>query len=328
MKRLLMCILLALLAAALLVPAAALDAAYRAWMAPTPAAARVVGPTRSSTRPGPMAWFEVHQIRPNVYAIYEPGNWQEVMSYLFIGPHKAMLFDTRHEHRRHQAAHRLADPLPVFVVNSHFHPDHTGGNFQYDEVWAMRDRLRALAARRAGHTTDVAFFIIRTSMWPRGRTPPPSIPSTYCIPPYTITHWLQDGDVIDLGDMKFEVIHTPGHSPDGTCLLDRAHRLLLVGDVWYNGQLGVQRPQRVHEDGGEAGRHVLQGRLHPAEPQLHDDPVGVADRGRAMPSAASTTVRATDLRGLPGRRRPLLRLRLLQRLGGAEADTTVRRDLG
>ena len=65
--------------------------------------------------------------------------------------------------------------------------------------------------------------------------------------------------MIDLGNMKFEVIRTPGHSTDGTCLLDRAHRLLLVGDVWYNGQLGVNDLRaytRTAEELGSLARKV------------------------------------------------------------------------
>ena len=71
---------------------------------------------------------------------------QEVMSYLFIGRHKAMLYDTGMNIGGIRRPPILTH-LPVFVVNSHFHPDHTGCNFQYRDVWAMRDRSRASARR-------------------------------------------------------------------------------------------------------------------------------------------------------------------------------------
>ncbi len=225
-------------AMSLVLPAVALaDAAYPPWMSgdtwPRP---EWSGYPIVDT-PDSMAWFEVHKLRPNVYAIYEPGNWQEVMSYLFIGRHKAMLYDTGMNIGDIREVTDFLTDKPVFVVNSHFHPDHTGCNFQYDDVWAMRDRF-ARMFQDGWAIEDVAGFLT-DAMWPEWPTPDRFDPAAYCIPPYTITHWLQDGDVIDLGNMKFEVIRTPGHSTDGTCLLDRAHRLLLVGDVWYNGQLGV-----------------------------------------------------------------------------------------
>src|SRR5437588_10601906 len=44
----------------------------------------------NSTEP----WFEVYRIRPGVFAIYEPHQSEEVISYLVIGNKKALLFDT------------------------------------------------------------------------------------------------------------------------------------------------------------------------------------------------------------------------------------------
>jgi glyoxylase-like metal-dependent hydrolase (beta-lactamase superfamily II) len=242
MKKLLLCALLALAVCALLVPVARAEAAYPPWMAPDTWprpewSGYPIVDTSSSGDPD-LAWFEIHKLRPNVYAIYEPGNWQEVMSYLFIGRHKAMLYDTGMNIGDIKHATDFLTSKPVFVVNSHFHPDHTGCNFEYEDVWAMRDRFARIC--QGGWTNEEVSFIIQDSMWPEWGTPPRFDPATYCIPPYTITHWLKDGDVIDLGNMEFEAIRTPGHSTDGTCLLDRAHRLLLVGDVWYNGQLGVE----------------------------------------------------------------------------------------
>src|SRR3954463_15227779 len=39
-------------------------------------------------------WFEVYRVAPNVYAIYEPHQWEEVISYLILGSKRAILFDT------------------------------------------------------------------------------------------------------------------------------------------------------------------------------------------------------------------------------------------
>ena len=39
-------------------------------------------------------WFEVYKIRPGVFAIYEPHQFEEVISYLIAGDQKAVLFDT------------------------------------------------------------------------------------------------------------------------------------------------------------------------------------------------------------------------------------------
>ena len=51
------------------------------------------------------------------------------------------------------------------------------------------------------------------------------------------TGCLHDGDMIDLGDRRLEVLHLPGHSPGSICLLDTDARILFTGDVVYAGGL-------------------------------------------------------------------------------------------
>ena len=48
---------------------------------------------------------------------------------------------------------------------------------------------------------------------------------------------LADGDVIDLGGRRLELVHTPGHSPGSVCYLDRENRVLFTGDHFYPGPL-------------------------------------------------------------------------------------------
>ena len=231
MKRGLLIVVLLALALSLLLPAAAAlaDAAYPPWMSGDTWPRPEWSGYPIVDAPDSMAWFEIRKLRPNVYAVYEPGNWQEVMSYLFIGRHRAMLYDTGMNIGDMKEVTDWLTDLPVFVVNSHSHPDHTGCNSEYRSVWAMRDRRRAHLPggldQRGGVVLppgcDVAGVADARRLRPGG-----------LLHPALHDHALmQDGDVIDLGNMKFEVIRTQGHSTDGTCLLDRAHRLLLVGDV-------------------------------------------------------------------------------------------------
>jgi glyoxylase-like metal-dependent hydrolase (beta-lactamase superfamily II) len=48
---------------------------------------------------------------------------------------------------------------------------------------------------------------------------------------------LADHDVVDLGDRHFEVVGTPGHSPGGIGLFERATGIFLSGDIVYDGPL-------------------------------------------------------------------------------------------
>lgn len=132
-----------------------------------------------------------------------PGLWvlEEVGVNLFLiaGERRAVLVDSgfggNAELRRE--AEELCG-LPVELVHTHGHGDHTGGDALWEEVWL--------------HPGD----------WPEYRR---MRGETTCLRP------LEDGMVFDLGGRKLEVLHIPGHTPGSVALLDRKHRLLFSGDT-------------------------------------------------------------------------------------------------
>ena len=70
------------------------------------------------------------------------------------------------------------------------------------------------------------------------RLPPaPYRAADYEIEPAPPTILLDDGDIVDLGDRHFEVLHLPGHSPGGIALWEAATGILFSGDVVYDGEL-------------------------------------------------------------------------------------------
>lgn len=50
--------------------------------------------------------------------------------------------------------------------------------------------------------------------------------------------WLQEGDIIDVGEIKLNVLHIPGHTPGHIVLLDKQSQQVIVGDVLFNGGIG------------------------------------------------------------------------------------------
>ena len=50
--------------------------------------------------------------------------------------------------------------------------------------------------------------------------------------------WLEHGDTIDVGDIKFDVLHCPGHTPGHVVLYNAAAKVAFVGDVLFNGSIG------------------------------------------------------------------------------------------
>ena len=62
-------------------------------------------------------------------------------------------------------------------------------------------------------------------------------PGDYRLRPARVTGPLRDGDVLDLGDRTFAVLHLPGHTPGSIALFDRDDGTLFTGDVIYDGAL-------------------------------------------------------------------------------------------
>ncbi len=50
--------------------------------------------------------------------------------------------------------------------------------------------------------------------------------------------WLQDGQILSVGDMEFQVIHTPGHTPGGTCFYVEEKGWLFSGDTLFHCSVG------------------------------------------------------------------------------------------
>jgi glyoxylase-like metal-dependent hydrolase (beta-lactamase superfamily II) len=49
---------------------------------------------------------------------------------------------------------------------------------------------------------------------------------------------VKEGDVIKIGNLNFEVIETPGHTPGGVCYLERNEKILFSGDTLFAGSIG------------------------------------------------------------------------------------------
>ena len=83
------------------------------------------------------AWFEVYQVAPAVFAIYEPHQAEETIGYLIVGHQRALLFDTGMGIGDVKSVTAQLTHLPIVVLNSHTHDDHVGGNWQFDTVYGM-----------------------------------------------------------------------------------------------------------------------------------------------------------------------------------------------
>ena len=185
-------------------------------------------------------WFEVYKVSPGVFAIYEPHQAEEVISYLIVGTKQALLFDTGMGIANiHKVVTQLTS-RPVVVLNSHTHNDHVGGNSLFTFIFGMDTdftRQNAKGSRDAAQE-ELAPGMICGDL-PRGFDP-----KTYATKPWHISLFVKNGFKINLGGGRvLEIISTPGHTPDAICLIDRANGLLFTGDTYYPGPIWLFRPE-------------------------------------------------------------------------------------
>ena len=186
------------------------------------------------------SWFEIYRIRPGVFAIYEPKQFEEVISYLILGDKRALLFDTGLGVGKISATVARLTSLPVIVINSHTHFDHVGGNAEFQEIWN-----RDLPYTRQNMRGESNVYS-RDALAPErlcGALPPGMSSKSYSIRPWKSTHTLHDGEHDDLGGRELEVIFAPGHTPDSLALLDRKNGLLFTGDTFYPGPIYLFVPE-------------------------------------------------------------------------------------
>ncbi len=184
-------------------------------------------------------WFEVYKIAPGVFAIYEPHQAEEVISYLIVGNKQALLFDTGMGIGDIRKITSTLTSRPVVVLNSHTHNDHVGGNWQFTFVYGMDTNFTRTSAK--GSREDAESEIAPDQLC--SDLPKAFNPKTYATKPWKISHAIHDGFKINLGGRTLEVISTPGHTPDAICLLDRANGLLFTGDTYYPGPIWLYRPE-------------------------------------------------------------------------------------
>lgn len=154
--------------------------------------------------------YRARQINPNTYVV-DIG--AVCYPYLLLGTEKALLIDAgMGEGNLREYLETITD-LPIEVVNTHAHFDHTLCDGYFDKVWMSPEAVKEVMGISAEQRTM------------NGK-----------VPDFTAEP-VSEGHVFDLGGRHIEVLETPCHSPGDLMFLDHENRMLFTGDNLEAGQV-------------------------------------------------------------------------------------------
>lgn len=129
----------------------------------------------------------------------------------------------------------LGDRKVDLIINSHFHRDHTGCNDLFPQARIMAHPLDIPPMESLNvFCYHYGFDNYGTKELQQG------LVKWLGYQPCTVDQAIEDGDIIELGKNKLEVIHTPGHTPGHCAFFERESGILFSGDIdltsfgpWY-----------------------------------------------------------------------------------------------
>ncbi len=177
--------------------------------APGPALGTVIG-----------GYWRVQTIAPETYALGEPQGDPDNYEYLLVGRTRALLIDAGST-PSHDIRPVLANltRLPVTVIPTHLHSDHTNGlkfltNVALIDLPQTRERVR-------NGVVHLARYQFMGTVGPSAA------------PPFKVSEWVQPGGFLDLGGRRVQILSTPGHTATSISVHDPVAKLLFTGDLIY-----------------------------------------------------------------------------------------------
>jgi glyoxylase-like metal-dependent hydrolase (beta-lactamase superfamily II) len=135
---------------------------------------------------------------------------------------RAVVVDPGGDLERVHAAIAQAGVTVERIWLTHGHIDHAGG------ADALRETLKVPI--EGPHRADE--FLLQ-SLVAQGRKW--GMPEARDVTP---DRWLDEGDSVTVGEVSFDLLHCPGHSPGSVVFVNAAQRFSIVGDVLFQGSIG------------------------------------------------------------------------------------------
>lgn len=149
----------------------------------------------------------IKEMCPGVYLMDEG---HESTGYLVVGEKFACVIDTMNGYNDLYKEVRKITDKPVFVINTHGHPDHIFGNVYFEKAYMHPADLPIAKMFLSGPE-----YVANCAKY------------GYVVPPFEEIH---EGDEFDLGGKHLVVYELPGHTPGGIVLLLKEDRILFTGD--------------------------------------------------------------------------------------------------
>ena len=199
-------------------------------------------------------WFEHRRVDDRLFLFWEPHVHPLLRCNVWLarGRDADLLVDTGLGVSSLKAALAPVLDKPVVAVATHIHYDHVGSLHEFDNKVMHEDEADRMADYREFQPLAMsdfppdflsAFADPAFDEWLVNAVPSAGYePANYAVVSTTPTRRVVDGDVIDLGDRSFEVLHLPGHSPGSMGLYEAQSRTLFSGDAIYDGELLDELP--------------------------------------------------------------------------------------
>ena len=172
-------------------------------------------------------YWRVQTLAPGTYAIGEPQDDPDNYEYLLVGKSRALLIDSgAHVRDIHPALAELTH-LPVTVIPTHLHSDHTNGLRYFDRI-ALID-----LPETRGRVTQGKVHLARFQFM---------APYSQPTPVFAVSEWVKPDGEIDLGGRRVRVLSTPGHTATSVSIHDPSAGLLFTGDMIYTTTLFAFMP--------------------------------------------------------------------------------------
>lgn len=188
-------------------------------------------------------WFTTEWVDGRTAVISEYQHWEETHCYLVIGDERALLIDTGLGVGDILTQVRQLTDNPVVAVATHIHWDHIGGHHLFPTFYAHRAEQAWLEGAFPLPIQAVRRMLSENCV----------LPEDFDLNHYQLfqghpSRWLADGECIDLGGRRLDVLHTPGHSPGHLCFWEAEQGYLFSGDLAYKGTLFANYPSTDPEN--------------------------------------------------------------------------------